>query len=200
MRNTARDHIHSSHAPQRTRRTRRGSRRGEWGKRGGPTGQARGPAPTMHRGHIPQSCRGGPRARPLIPPLANALATLRGPTLRAPAVPTPQEAWPHCNQQNGGTSMRKPGMAARRGVWALARFLHRKRLPGEKEKNALVAAKRSRTNALRSLDKAFFSFSPALGTHGAQKRAKAHVPGLLQDHARVSFIVSGFPACAVPHA
>jgi len=29
-------------------------------------------------------------------------------------------------------------MAARRGVWALARFLHRNQLPGEKEKNALA--------------------------------------------------------------
>jgi len=101
----------------------------------------------------------------------------------------------------GGTSMRKPGMAGRRVVWALARFLHRKHLPGEKEKNALadarprfLAPKRHRANASRSLGKAFFSFSPALGTHGAQKRAKAHIPGLLQDHARVSLIVSGFPA------
>jgi len=49
-------------------------------------------------------------------------------------------------------------------------------------------------NASRSLDKAFFPFSPALGTHGAQKRAKAHRPVLLQDHPRVSFMVSGFPA------
>ncbi len=31
-------------------------------------------------------------------------------------------------------------------------------------------------SALRSFGKAFFSFSPALGTHGAQKRAKAHAP------------------------
>jgi len=67
----------------------------------------------------------------------------------------------------------------------LARFLHRKQLPGEKEKNALAG---HMPNALRSLHKAFFSFSPALGTHGAQKRAKAHIPGLLQDHAGVSFI------------
>jgi len=29
-------------------------------------------------------------------------------------------------------------MAARRVVWALARFLHRDQLPGEKEKNALA--------------------------------------------------------------
>jgi len=45
------------------------------------------------------------------------------------------------------------------------------------------------TNALRPFGKAFFSFSPASGTHGAQKRAKAHIPGLLQDHAWVSFLV-----------
>ena len=98
------------------------------------------------------------------------------------------------------TSMRKPRMAARRGVWALARFLRRKRLPGENEKNALAGCrlrplvpKLQMPNALRSLDKAFFPFSPALATHGAQERAKAHIPGLLQDHARVSFILSGFP-------
>ena len=29
-------------------------------------------------------------------------------------------------------------MAARQGMWALARFLHRNQLPGEKEKNALL--------------------------------------------------------------
>ena len=87
-------------------------------------------------------------------------------------------------------------MAARRGVWASARFLHRKQLPGEKEKNALagwrfrpIVPELHMPIALRSLGKAFFSFSPALGTHGAQKRAKAHIPGLLQDHARVSFIL-----------
>jgi len=97
--------------------------------------------------------------------------------------------------RGAGTSTRKPGMAARRGVWALARFLCRKQLPGEKEKNALAGCrvrplgpKLHMPNALRCLDKAFFSFSPALGTHGAQKRAKAHIPGLLQDHAGVSFI------------
>jgi len=116
---------------------------------------------------------------------------------------------PHC----GGTSMRKPGMAARRGVWALARFLHRNQLPGEKEKNGLAGCplrplvpKLLMPNALRFVGKAFFSFSSASGTHGAQKRAKAHSPGLLQDHARVSFRLSslggsflggtGFPACA----
>ena len=87
------------------------------------------------------------------------------------------------------------------GVWALARFLHPKQLPGEKEKNALAGCqlrplvpKRPRANASRSLGKPFFSFSPALETPGAQKRAKAHSPGLLHDHARVSFIVSGFLA------
>jgi len=81
------------------------------------------------------------------------------------------------------TSMRKPEPTAERGAWALARFLHRNQLPGEKEKNALagtrlrfLAPKRRRANALRSLGKAFFSFSPAFGTHGAQKRAKAHAP------------------------
>ncbi len=31
---------------------------------------------------------------------------------------------------------------------------------------------------------------------GAQKRAKAHIPGLFRVHARFSFIVSGFPTCA----
>jgi len=92
-------------------------------------------------------------------------------------------------------------MAARRGVWASARFLHRNQLPGEKEKNALTGSqpppavlKRRRPNPFRALGKAFFSSSPALGTHGAQKRAKAHSPGLFQVHARVSFIISGFPA------
>jgi len=75
-------------------------------------------------------------------------------------------------------------MAARRGVWALARFLRRNQLPGEKEKNALAGCrlpplvpKVHIPNALRPRGKAFFSFSPALGTHGAQKRAKAHSPG-----------------------
>ena len=75
-------------------------------------------------------------------------------------------------------------MAARQGVWALGRFLQRKQLPGENEKNALAGArlrllvpKRRKANALRRLGKAFFSFSPASGTHGAQKRAKAHSPG-----------------------
>jgi len=47
-------------------------------------------------------------------------------------------------------------------------------------------------SALRFLGKAFFSFSPALETHGAQKRAKAHSPRPFQAHARVSFMVSGF--------
>ena len=77
-------------------------------------------------------------------------------------------------------------MAARRGVWALARFLHRKQLPGEKEKNALAGCrlrplvpKLHMPDALRSPDKAFFPFSPAQGTHGAQKRAKARIPGFL---------------------
>jgi len=94
-------------------------------------------------------------------------------------------------------------MAVRRGMWALARFLHRKESPGEKEKNALAGCqlrppvpKFHMPNAPRSLDKAFFPFSLALEAHGAQKRAKAHSPGLLQQHARVSFMVSGFPACA----
>jgi len=94
--------------------------------------------------------------------------------------------------------MRKPGMAARGGGVALARFSHRKQLPGEKEKNALAgcrhrpAVPESRApSALRSFGKAFFPFSPALETHGAQKGAKAHSPGLLRDHARVSFMVSG---------
>ena len=74
-------------------------------------------------------------------------------------------------------------MAARRGVWALARFLHRNELPGEKEKNALagcqprpVVSKPRAPSALRPFGKAFFSFSPALGTYDAQKRAKAHTP------------------------
>jgi len=86
----------------------------------------------------------------------------------------------------------------------LARFLPRNQLPGENEKNAsagpqlqLLVAKLRIPSALRSLDRAFFSFSPASGTNGAQKRAKAHIPGPLQDHARVSFIVSAFPACAL---
>jgi len=33
----------------------------------------------------------------------------------------------------------KPSMRVRRGVWALARSLHRNQLPGEKEKNVLAA-------------------------------------------------------------
>jgi len=76
--------------------------------------------------------------------------------------------------------MRKPERAARRGVWTLARFLHRKQLPVEKEKNALVVGqvrfavrKRGQLGALRVLGRAFFSFSTALELHGAQKRAKA---------------------------
>jgi len=76
-------------------------------------------------------------------------------------------------------------MAARRGAWALARFLHRKQLPGEKEKNGLagcqfspVAPNDRAPHALRPLERAFFSFSPALKTHGAQERAKAHSPDL----------------------
>jgi len=104
-----------------------------------------------------------------------------------------------CGEGLGGTSMTKPGTGARWGVWALARFLHRNQLPGEKEKNALagrqprpVVPEPRAPSALRPFGKAFFSFSPALGTHGAQKRAKAHSP--LQDHARASFTVSGFPA------
>jgi len=52
--------------------------------------------------------------------------------------------------------------------------------------------------ALRPLGKAFFSFSPALETHGAQKRAKAHRPGPIQGYPRVSFIPSGFVACVAP--
>jgi len=77
--------------------------------------------------------------------------------------------------------MRKPAMAARRSAWALARFLHRNHRPDEKEKNVLAGCqlrllvpKSHIPNASCPLDKAFFSFSPALRTHGAQKRAKAH--------------------------
>ena len=98
-------------------------------------------------------------------------------------------------------------MAARRGVWALARFLPCNQLPGGKEKNALtgnrlrlLVPKGHKANALRFLGKAFFSFSPALGTHGAQKRARAHSPGPFQGHARVSFTVSGLKACAADTA
>ncbi len=72
---------------------------------------------------------------------------------------------------------------AERGAWALARFLRRNELPGAKEKNVLAGTrvrllvpKRRKANALRCLAKAFFSFSPAFGTHGAQKRAKAQAP------------------------
>jgi len=86
----------------------------------------------------------------------------------------------------GGTSMRKSELRAERVAWALARFLRRNQLPGEKEKNALAAcqprpavAKRRRPNAFRALGKAFFSFSPALETHGAQERAKAHAAGFI---------------------
>jgi len=94
-------------------------------------------------------------------------------------------------------SMRKPGMAGRRGAWALARFLHRDQFPGEKEKSALagcqlslMAPNRGAPNALRPLQRAFFSFSPASETHGAQRRATAHSPGLLQAHARHSLRLS----------
>ena len=94
-------------------------------------------------------------------------------------------------------------MAARRGVWALARFLHRNQLPGETEKNALAACQlRSsfqspRTgDALRLLGKAFFSVSPALETHGAQKRARAHSPGPFQGYTRLSFTLSSYAACS----
>jgi len=80
-------------------------------------------------------------------------------------------------------SMRKPGLRAERSAWALARFLHRNQLPGEKEKNALAGsqlrlliAKRVAASVLLCFGKAFFSFSPAFGTHGAKKRAKAHAP------------------------
>ncbi len=88
--------------------------------------------------------------------------------------------WPKAND----TVLTQPNPWRRPGVWALARFLHRNELPGEKEKNALAGTrlrlfvwKPRGANALCSLGKAFFSFSPALGTHGAQKRAKAHIPG-----------------------
>ncbi len=81
------------------------------------------------------------------------------------------------------TSMRKSELRAERGAWALARFLRRQQLPGEKEKNALAGARLQllvpqprRGNALPSPGKAFFSFSPAFGTRGAQKRARAHAP------------------------
>jgi len=74
-------------------------------------------------------------------------------------------------------------MAARRWAWVLARFLHRKQLPGEKEKNALarcqprpVVPRPRRPSALRPFGKAFFSFSPPSGSHDAKKRAKAHTP------------------------
>jgi len=83
----------------------------------------------------------------------------------------------------GGTCTRKPEMRAERGAWALARFLPRKQLPGEKERNVLAGGqsrravpKRRAPSALRSFGKAFFPFSPVLETHGAQKRAKAHAP------------------------
>ncbi len=95
-------------------------------------------------------------------------------------------------------------MAVRRGVWALARFLHRNHRPGEKEKNALAGCQppTCRSEALHSErfgphEKAFFSFSPASGTNGAQKRAKASGPGPFQNRPRLSRIVSGFPAFAV---
>jgi len=95
--------------------------------------------------------------------------------------PRPERAR-QCRAPTRRVSMRKRGMAARRDMWALARFLHRKQLPGEKEKNALAGCRLrplvpkppSMPSALRSLGKAFFSFSPALGTPCAQKRAKAH--------------------------
>ena len=115
-----------------------------------------------------------------------------------------------CHKDNAAEPLRSlrprrlaAGMAARRGVWALARFLHRKRLPGRKEKNASVACQGGLVvpnlriaKPLRRFDKAFFSFSPVLEIHGAQKRAKAHSPGPLRDHAPVSFVLLAFPACA----
>jgi len=121
-------------------------------------------------------------------------STTGGTSMRKPELRAKRGAWgtstrwhrlsslclPCSHTSPGGTSMRKPAMTARRGARALARFLRRKELPGEKEKNALagcpprpVVPKLQMPNALCPLDKAFFSFSPALGTHGAQKRAKA---------------------------
>ena len=143
---------------------------------------------------------GVPPAQPPSLPAEERATHLVAP-IRPPEARHEARWLPHTNI--GGTSMRKPGMAARRGVWALARFLHRKKLPGEKEKNALagcqprpVVPKPHMPNALRPLGKAFFSFSPALETHGAQKRAKAHSPGPFQGYPQVSFILSGFLACA----
>jgi len=73
----------------------------------------------------------------------------------------------------------------------LARFLHRNQLPGEKEKNALagcqlrlVTLKPCTPNAMCPFHKAFFSFSPALETHGAEKRAKAHAKRRYEEEER----------------
>ena len=83
-------------------------------------------------------------------------------------------------------------MAARLGVWALARFLHRNQLPGEKERNAPAARKDQfvvprgySLMALCSPWKAFFSFSPALGnprcTKACQSPARPSLLGSLSS-------------------
>jgi len=94
-------------------------------------------------------------------------------------------------------------MAARRGVglWhafctAITGQARRKRMPWLAANSDLSFRSFAYRTHYVLLTKHSFSFSPALGTHGAQKRAKAHIPGLVQDHARVSLIVSGFPTCA----
>jgi len=155
--------------------------------------QAFQPVGLWHR--LSSLCLGRPTGSPLRC-VGRVAKTPRGQRARR-VVPLQPLGPPTSQVPIGGTSMRKPGTAARRGAWALARFLHRNQLSGEREKNALAGSqlqllvpKLRMPSALRSLDKAFFSFSPAFGTHGAQKRAKAHIPGLLQDDARVSFIVS----------
>jgi len=59
----------------------------------------------------------------------------------------------------------------------------------------LLNLKRRMANASRSLGKAFFSFSPAFGTHGAQKRAKAHAPQSISRQAGASCTGARSPTC-----
>ena len=60
----------------------------------------------------------------------------------------------------------------------------------------MVSLKRSRQAGTDAFFFRALTLMARNGTHGAQKRAKAHGPGLFQHRARVRFIVSGFRACA----
>jgi len=122
--------------------------------------------------------------------------------------------FPACaRRRTWGPSMRKPGMAARRdcGLWhafctAINRQARRKRMPWLAANFDLSSRRAACRRLYLLLTKHSFPSRLHHEPHGAQKRAKAHSRGLLQDHARVSFMVSdfsvhspggtGFPACA----